>query len=167
MGQPEFCWVDVERELKSWVAMEADAIEAVIAENERKYIEASEAESQRRAALANQTYQKFKWSPRAATPTPSGTGSMSWSPTTEPPSRCSDPTCIRGTWAGREGAAGDGRTQLVGDPMRVSRTDRELSCGGLRRIAMDFMPPAVSSRKSATCGCRFIIRDAIGHYLDW
>ena len=59
MGQPEFCWVDVERELKSWVAMDAEAIEAVIAENERKYAEASEVESARRAALQSKTHQRF------------------------------------------------------------------------------------------------------------
>ena len=36
VGDPHFCWSDVERELKSWAATEAEAIEAVLAENERK-----------------------------------------------------------------------------------------------------------------------------------
>ena len=59
MGDPHFCWVDVERELKSWANKEAHAIETVLTENERKSVEATEAENARRAALADKTHQAF------------------------------------------------------------------------------------------------------------
>ena len=59
LGDPRFCWSDVERELKSWAATNAAAIEAVIAENERKHTEAAQAETDRRAALAGKTCQRF------------------------------------------------------------------------------------------------------------
>ena len=59
VGDPHFCWSDVERELKSWAAMQADAIEAVLAENEGKFAEAVQAETDRRAALQFQTQQAF------------------------------------------------------------------------------------------------------------
>ena len=58
-GDPHFCWADVEREITSWAEMEAEAIEAVLAENERKFAEAVQAETDRRAALANETHQRF------------------------------------------------------------------------------------------------------------
>ena len=58
-GDPNFCWTDVEHELKSWATAEADAVEAVLAENERKFGEAVQAETDRRAALAGQTQQRF------------------------------------------------------------------------------------------------------------
>ena len=51
VGDPHFCWSDVERELKSWAATEAEAVETVLAENERKAEEATQAETDRRAAL--------------------------------------------------------------------------------------------------------------------
>jgi hypothetical protein len=59
VGDPHFCWSDVERELKSWAATEADAVEAVLAENERKFAEAAQTETDRRAALQSQTHQEF------------------------------------------------------------------------------------------------------------
>jgi hypothetical protein len=59
VGDPKFCWSDAERELKSWAVMNAEAIEAIIAENERKYVEAAKAESKRRAALRNRSRQRF------------------------------------------------------------------------------------------------------------
>ena len=59
VGDPHFCWSDVERELKSWATAETEAIEAVLAENEQKYAEASKAETDRRAALRSQTHQQF------------------------------------------------------------------------------------------------------------
>ena len=59
MGDPKFCWSDVEQELKVWAVVNAEAIETVIADNERKYAEALEAESQPRAALRNMTRQRF------------------------------------------------------------------------------------------------------------
>jgi hypothetical protein len=59
VGDPHFCWSDVERELKSWATKEADAIETVLTENERKSIEATEAENARRVALLSQTHQAF------------------------------------------------------------------------------------------------------------
>jgi hypothetical protein len=60
VGDPHFCWADVERELKSWAATEAEAVEAVLAESERKAKEAAQAETDRRAALQSQTHQKFR-----------------------------------------------------------------------------------------------------------
>ena len=60
MGDPRFCWSDVERELKSWVVIEAEAVQAVLAENERKLAEAVKAETDRRAAFQSQTFQQFK-----------------------------------------------------------------------------------------------------------
>ena len=59
VGDPHFCWVDVERELKSWAAREAEAVEAVLTESERKSAEAAQAEADRRAALAGKTHQQF------------------------------------------------------------------------------------------------------------
>ena len=59
VGDPHFCWSDVERELKSWAATEAEAIDAVLTENERKFAEAAKAETDRRAALQSQTHQEF------------------------------------------------------------------------------------------------------------
>ena len=59
VGDPRFCWVDVERELKSWAAMEAEAVEAVLTETERKHAEASKTDTDRRSALASQTHQQF------------------------------------------------------------------------------------------------------------
>jgi hypothetical protein len=60
MGDPGFCWVDAERELKAWVAANSEAIDAVLAENERKHVEAAKAEADRRAALAGKTSQRFR-----------------------------------------------------------------------------------------------------------
>ena len=60
MGDPRFCWSDVEKELKSWVVTSAEAVETVLAENERKFAEAVKAETDRRAALQSQTCQQFK-----------------------------------------------------------------------------------------------------------
>ena len=59
LGDPQFCWADVERELKSWAVMNADAIKAVIAENEQKFNEAAAAEKARRSALRRKTRQQF------------------------------------------------------------------------------------------------------------
>ena len=59
MGDPHFCWSDVERELKSWAATNAEAIDAVLTENEWKFAEAAKAEIDRRAALQSQPHQKF------------------------------------------------------------------------------------------------------------
>ena len=56
MGDPHFCWSDVERELKSWVVTNAEAVEAVLAESERKFAEAAKAETDRRAT---KTCQRF------------------------------------------------------------------------------------------------------------
>ena len=60
MGDPHFCWSDVERELKSWAATNAEAIDAVLTENERKFAEAVKAETDRRTALQSKTHQQFK-----------------------------------------------------------------------------------------------------------
>ena len=60
MGDPQFCWSDVERELKAWILTNAEAVEAVLAENDRKVSEAMKAETDRRAALIAKTCQKFK-----------------------------------------------------------------------------------------------------------
>jgi hypothetical protein len=60
MGDPNFCWVDVERELRSWAATNAEAIEAALTENERKFAEAAKAETDRRTALQSKTHQRFK-----------------------------------------------------------------------------------------------------------
>ena len=54
-----FCGSDVERELKSWAAREAEAIEAVLATSEYKAAGVAQAETDRRAALANETHQPF------------------------------------------------------------------------------------------------------------
>jgi hypothetical protein len=59
LGDPHYCWSDVERELKSWIVREATAIEAVLAENERKFAEAAKAESDRRSALVAMISQPF------------------------------------------------------------------------------------------------------------
>jgi hypothetical protein len=59
VGDPHFCWSDVERELKSWATTEAEAIDAVLTENERRCAEAMKAETDRRAALQSKTHQKF------------------------------------------------------------------------------------------------------------
>jgi hypothetical protein len=59
VGDPHFCWVDVERELKSWVATETEAVEAVLAENQRKFDDAAQIETDRRAALQSRTHQEF------------------------------------------------------------------------------------------------------------
>jgi hypothetical protein len=59
VGDPHFCWSDAEQELKSWAATNADAIEAVLTENERKFAEAMKAEIDRRAALRSKTHQRF------------------------------------------------------------------------------------------------------------
>lgn len=60
VGDPHFCWSDVERELKSWAARLAEAVEAVLTENERKSAEAAKAETDRRVALQSLTCQQFK-----------------------------------------------------------------------------------------------------------
>jgi hypothetical protein len=60
VGDPHFCWSDAERELKSWATKEAEAVEAAIVASERKFTQASKVETDRRAALANQTHQQFK-----------------------------------------------------------------------------------------------------------
>ena len=51
----------MERELKSWAATEAEAIDAVLTENERKCAEAMKAETDRRADTSSpeKTHQKF------------------------------------------------------------------------------------------------------------
>jgi len=59
MGDPHFCWSDVERELMSWATTEAEAIDAVLTENEQKFTKAATAETDRRAALQSKTHQKF------------------------------------------------------------------------------------------------------------
>jgi hypothetical protein len=59
VGDPLWCWSDVERELKSWAATNADAIDTVLTENEWKFAAAMKAETDRRAALQLQTHQKF------------------------------------------------------------------------------------------------------------
>ncbi len=59
VGDPHFCWVDVERELKSWAAREVEAIEAVLAASECKAAGLAQAETDRRAALADNTHQAF------------------------------------------------------------------------------------------------------------
>ena len=59
VGDPHFCWVDVERELKTWATRESEAVEAVLVENERKSAEAAQAETDRHAALASKTRQEF------------------------------------------------------------------------------------------------------------
>jgi hypothetical protein len=59
VGDPSFCWCDVERELKSWAAMTAEAVEAVLTDNERKAEEAAQAETDRRSALVGQICQEF------------------------------------------------------------------------------------------------------------
>jgi hypothetical protein len=59
LGDPYYCWSDVERELKTWVVTEARAVEVVLAENERKFAEAAKAESDRRAELIGKTCQRF------------------------------------------------------------------------------------------------------------
>ena len=59
LGDPQHCWSDVERELKSWIVREATAIEAVLAENERKFAVAAKAEADRSATLVAKTCQRF------------------------------------------------------------------------------------------------------------
>ena len=59
MGDPHFCWSDVERELKLWILANAEAIDAVLTEIERKCAEAIKAETDRRAALQSKTHQRF------------------------------------------------------------------------------------------------------------
>lgn len=59
VGDPHFCWVDVERELKAWATTEADAIDSVLGENEQKADDAAKSETDRRAALRAQTHQQF------------------------------------------------------------------------------------------------------------
>ena len=59
MGDPNFCWSDVERELKSWAATNAEAIDTVLTENEWKFVAAMKAETDRRAALQSKTHQEF------------------------------------------------------------------------------------------------------------
>ena len=59
VGDPHFCWSDAERELKLWAATEAEAVEKVLRENERKFAAAAEAETDRRAVLAGRTSQRF------------------------------------------------------------------------------------------------------------
>ena len=60
MGDPNFCWSDVERELKSWAATNAEAIDAVLTENAQKFADAAKAETDRRTALQSKTHQRFK-----------------------------------------------------------------------------------------------------------
>jgi hypothetical protein len=59
VGDPHFCWSDVERELKSWVLTNAEAVDTVLAENEKKAEESAKAETDRRAALVGKTCQRF------------------------------------------------------------------------------------------------------------
>ena len=59
LGDPHYCWSDVERELKTWVVAEAVAIETVLTGNEQKSAEAAKAETDRRAALVAKTCQQF------------------------------------------------------------------------------------------------------------
>ena len=117
VGDPRFCWVDVERELKSWAAMEAEAVEAVLTENERKHAEASKAETDRRAALASQTRQQFTVVAKS-----SNLGSFghrqyilvaAGRQRMESPQDISVPV---GSRAGRQRAAGGRRTRLVRHP---------------------------------------------------
>jgi len=60
MGDPHWCWSDMERELKSWAATNAEAIDAVLTENEQKFADAAKAETDRRTALQSKTHQRFK-----------------------------------------------------------------------------------------------------------
>ena len=59
MGAPHFCWSDAERELKSWVVTEVEAVEAALAGNEKKAEESAKSETDRRAALVAKTCQQF------------------------------------------------------------------------------------------------------------
>ncbi|MGO9110434.1 MAG: hypothetical protein ACLP9L_14520 [Thermoguttaceae bacterium] len=59
IGDPHFCWSDVERELTSWAAMNADAIDTVLTDNVRTFAEAMKAEADRRAALQSMAHQPF------------------------------------------------------------------------------------------------------------
>lgn len=59
IGDAPYCWSDVERELKSWAVMNAETIEEVLGENERKFAEAAATENARRAALAKRSHQQF------------------------------------------------------------------------------------------------------------
>ena len=88
VGDPHFCWVDVERELKSWAAREADAIEAVLTANEWK---SAEAARRKMPAVPHLPTRPTRRSPswrRAATSERSDTGSTLWSPTTAVRGRC-------------------------------------------------------------------------------
>ncbi len=59
MGDPHFCWSDAERELKSWIVTEAEAVEAALAGNEKRAEESAKSETDRRAALVAKTCQQF------------------------------------------------------------------------------------------------------------
>ena len=60
VGQPEFCWVDVERELQNWVQRELLAIEAILQKIGVAFSAALTKEGQRRTALEGKAHQDFK-----------------------------------------------------------------------------------------------------------
>ncbi len=96
VGDPRFCWSDVERELKSWAATEAKAVEAMLRENERNAKKAAKAESDRRAALAKKTHQKFRVVAKSTNLGGFGLRQYILAPLTAPPGRSSGATCTPG-----------------------------------------------------------------------
>ncbi len=134
VGDPHYCWSDVERELKSWAAIEAEAVEAALTENERKHAEAAQAETDRRAALASKTCQQFTVVAKS-----SNFGSFgrrqyilcAGRQRMESPQDISVPV---GNGAGRQRAACGRRTRLVRHPGGgVPGTDGKLFGRGVRR----------------------------------
>ena len=87
---------NVERELKSWAATEAKAVEAMLRENERNAKKAAKAESDRRAALAKKTHQKFRVVAKSTNLGGFGLRQYILRALTAPPGRSSGATCTPG-----------------------------------------------------------------------
>jgi hypothetical protein len=59
VGDPHYCWCDVEREIQSWLESNVAGVERVLREQEEESAKAAAKESHRRASLADKNSQTF------------------------------------------------------------------------------------------------------------
>jgi len=59
VGDPHYCWCDVEREIQSWLAMHEGEVEEVLAKQDERERKAQAQEDARRVSLADKNSQTF------------------------------------------------------------------------------------------------------------
>lgn len=183
LGDPHFCWVDVERELKSWIVTNAEAVNTVLPANERKFAEAAKAECDRRAALVAKTCQQFTVVAKSSNIGSFGHRQYIMCAGWQCVESAANPPLSLGDRAGRERAAPERRSRLVRNPgRRMPRANSGLPAGhrsgGERAAAtgvaapgdqgvmkLDYMPPGRVQKIGDERFPRFIIRDALGQYF--